>query len=248
MIGYYISLYILYAVAVLVRVAFITLMEQKILGEIQVRVGPSYVGVYGLLQSFADAVKLLNKERVKLWQINYRGYLVCPVISLVLRLGVWLRLPLVRGGLMFKLRILYFICVSGLRTYPIILSGWVSNCKYAMLGSLRRVAQIISYEIRLRFLLVSFIFFFFRLRLDFFMKKDEFVLNLVYFFPLSLIWLVCILAETNRTPYDFSERESELVSGYNTEFRSRGFTLLFIAEYRRIIFMSFLFVYVFLSS
>jgi len=240
--------YFIYILIILIRVAFITLLEQKILGSLQIRVGPKYVGYWGLLQSFADALKLLTKERVKTWQINYNIYIICPIISLILSLILWLSFPLIGEALIFKLRVIYFICVRGLATYPIILSGWSSNCKYSILGRLRRVAQLISYEISIGFIILCLVYYYFVISISIFFRKDNFIINIFTFVPIIFIWLICIFAETNRTPYDFSERESELVSGYNTEFRSGGFTLFFIAEYRRIIFIRIIFCYIFLYS
>lgn len=230
------------------RVAFTTLSEQKILGGAQIRVGPNYVGQWGLIQPFADAVKLLSKETMNSRVIIPVVYYIAPVLGLRVSLLVWVIYPFSDGGLGLSYGVIFFMCVRGLGVYPILARGWSSNCKYSILGRLRAVAQMISYEARLGIILLSLVW----LRRSFIfcmlLERQYIVYNIFLFIPLRYIWLLSRLAETNRSPYDFAEGESELVSGFNTEYGSGGFVLIFIAEYARILLISILFCVLFLRS
>ena len=240
--------YLLVIICIPISVAFVALLEQKVLGGIQIRLGPSKVGYWGILQSFADAAKLFFKE-LRVPRIRNFSFFFCiPIISLFLVLFLWSVFPMSFGGLSFELGIFFFFCVSGVGVFPILVSGWTSNSKYSLLGGMRAVAQIISYEVSLAVVLLRLIWVSGRLNFVKIIENYKYCWGFFIFFPLSLIWFVSSLAETNRTPYDFSEGESELVSGFNTEYRSGGFTLIFIAEYARIIFIRFLFVLFFISS
>nr|AXI98622.1 NADH dehydrogenase subunit 1 [Pseudoniphargus mateusorum] len=240
--------YLVLLAMVLVSVAFVTLMEQKILAASQIRVGPNYVGAWGLLQPFSDAVKLFVKEGLFLVKSNFLVYWVSPIVGLGLALFLWSVFPFLEGGLEFSYGLLFFICVSGLSVFPILGSGWSSNCKYSMLGSLRSVAQMVSYEISLAMIILSLVWLSGGFNLKEIMLSQKYVWNVFVFFPLSLIWFASSLAETNRSPYDFSEGESELVSGFNTEYSAGGFVLIFMSEYANILFMGLLFVIFFLGS
>nr|AXI98700.1 NADH dehydrogenase subunit 1 [Pseudoniphargus portosancti] len=240
--------YLILLVLVLVSVAFVTLMEQKILAGSQIRVGPNYVGVWGMLQPFSDAVKLFVKEGLFLFSSNLLVYWVSPVVGLGLALFLWAIFPFMEGGLEFKYGLLFFICVSGLSVFPILGSGWASNCKYSMLGSLRSVAQMVSYEISLAVIILSLVWLSGGFNLKEVVVGQVYVWNIFMFFPLSLIWFASSLAETNRSPYDFSEGESELVSGFNTEYSAGGFVLIFMSEYANILFMGLLYVIFFLGA
>nr|AXI98635.1 NADH dehydrogenase subunit 1 [Pseudoniphargus mercadali] len=240
--------YMVLLVMVLVSVAFVTLMEQKILASSQIRVGPNYVGAWGILQPFSDAVKLFVKEDLFLIKSNFLVYWISPIASLGLALFLWSVFPFLEGGVEFNYGLLFFICVSGLSVFPILGSGWASNCKYSMLGSLRAVAQMVSYEISLAVIILSLVWLSGSFNLKEVTLSQVYVWNVFVFFPLSLIWFASSLAETNRSPYDFSEGESELVSGFNTEYSAGGFVLIFMSEYANILFMGLLFVIFFLGS
>nr|BAJ24581.1 NADH dehydrogenase subunit 1 [Sipyloidea sipylus] len=239
-IDFFISLFsfLLLIIFVLIGVAFFTLLERKVLSYIQLRKGPNKVSFLGIFQPFSDSIKLFTKELLIPNLSNFIPYYFSPIFNLFLSLIIWIVIPYMSNIFVYNLGLLFFLCCASLNIYSIMLSGWSSNSNYALLGGLRSVAQSISYEVSLFLILLSFIILVGSYCLVDFYVFQYFGWNILLYFPLCLCLFSSLLADTNRTPFDFAEGESELVSGFNVEYSSGGFILIFLSEYSMILFMS----------
>jgi NADH-quinone oxidoreductase subunit H len=227
-------------VPLLIAIAFLTLVERKILSSIQVRKGPNIVGVYGILQALADGLKLLLKETILPNRANLIIFIIAPIITFTLSLLGWAVIPFDNNLVLSDLNIgiLYLLAISSLGVYGIITSGWASNSKYAFLGSLRSTAQMISYEVSIGLIIISVLLCSGSLNLTQIVLSQQYIWYVIPLFPLFIIFFISILAETNRPPFDLPEAEAELVAGYNVEYSAMGFALFFLGEYANIILMS----------
>jgi len=242
--------FLIIVVPVLISVAYLTLAERKIMGSMQQRKGPNVVGFLGLLQPLADGLKLLLKETVIPTNANTFGFIFAPILTLMLSLFGWSVIPFSTFSFFVDINIalLFLFAVSSLGVYGIIISGWASNSRYAFFGALRSAAQMISYEVSIGLILISILVCTGSLSFVDIVFFQKFIFFVIPFFPLFLMFLISILAETNRAPFDLPEAESELVSGYNVEYASMGFALFFLAEYSSMILMSSLTILMFLGG
>nr|DBA43480.1 TPA_asm: ND1 [Bombus bohemicus] len=230
--------YLFFLILILISVAFLTLFERKMLGYIQLRKGPNKLGILGILQPFSDGLKLLMKEFFLL-NLN-KMYLLGPMMMFFLSFMMWLLYPWIYNYYFIDYSIIYLMLILSLMVYPIMMIGWISLCNYSILGSLRSVSQMISFEILL------FLMFFLLMMMveDYsFLKFLNYQLNInfaMFFYPLYIIFIISMLIDLNRIPFDLIESESELVSGFNIEYFSSMFIYIFLSEYMNIMFMSIL--------
>ena len=228
---------LLVVIPVLLIVAFVTVAERKTMASMQRRLGPNVVGYYGLLQAFADALKLIIKEYVSPTQANIILFFIGPLITLIFSLLGYAVVPYGPGLAIwdFNLGILYMLAVSSLATYGILLAGWSANSKYAFLGSLRSTAQLISYELILSSAILLIILLTGSLNLSVNIEAQRAIWLVVPLAPVFVIFFIGSIAETNRAPFDLAEAESELVSGFMTEHAAVIFVFFFLAEYASIV-------------
>lgn len=232
-ISFSLSIIISYVIAIL-AIAFYTLIERKLLGYIQLRKGPNKVSLMGIPQPFADAIKLFVKEQSYPSISNIFLFTLAPISRLVLALLLWAIYPHSNTALYVTFGALYFLCVSRINVYSTFLAGWCSNSKYALLGALRGVAQSISYEVTISLILIAALVIHKKIDMSL-ITTNSLSWPMLIITVIFAFWFITNLAETNRTPFDFAEGESELVSGFNVEYRGGLFALIFIAEYANIL-------------
>jgi NADH-ubiquinone oxidoreductase chain 1 len=237
-------------IPILMSVAFVTIAERKVMASCQRRVGPNAVGVWGILQPFADALKLLFKELIIPRHSNIILFVLGPTISLFFAVLGWAVIPITMGVTLFdfNIGIFFALAVSSLGIYGILIAGWAANSKYAFIGSIRSTAQLLSYELVLSSIILLLIFFSSTFNFSSIIENQFGIWNVIPFFPIFLIFLIGANAELNRPPFDLPEAESELVAGFMTEHSASIFVFFFLAEYCSLIFMSALTVIFFLGG
>lgn len=241
--------FIVQLIPILISIAMLTLLERKLLGSMQRRLGPNTTGIYGILQPISDGLKLVIKEFIIPIESYRRIFILSAILSLIMSIIIFVVIPLSNQTFINQLNnnILLCVVISGISIYSILLSGWSGNSKYGLLGSIRSSSQLISYELSLSLNLILIIlgnyFSFSEI-----ISEQCYYWNFIIYLPICIIYFISILAETNRAPFDLPEAESELVSGFNTEFSSLPFALFFLAEYGFIISQSIIFIILFFGS
>ncbi len=237
-------------VPVLISVAFLVYAERKVLALIQLRRGPNIVGPFGILQSFADALKLLTKENIIPSGSNKIVFILAPIITMVLSLAAWAVIPFAPGWVVSDINVgvMYLFAVSSLSIYGVIMAGWASNSKYPFLGALRSAAQMVSYEVSIGFVIITVLLCVGSLNLTKIVEAQRTVWFAIPLLPMFIVFFISALAETNRLPFDLPEDEATLVAGFFTEYSSASFVLFFLAEYASMILMSAMTVILFLGG
>ncbi len=227
-------------VPVLISVAYLTLAERKVMAAMQMRVGPNVVGPFGLMQPFADALKMLTKETIVPTGANRILFIVAPLLTMTLAMIAWAVVPVNEGWAIADINVgvLYLFAISSLGVYGIIIAGWASNSKYAFLGALRSAAQMVSYEVSMGFVMVTVLLCAGSLNLTDIVMAQQRIWFIIPLFPMFVVFFISILAETNRAPFDLAEGESEIVGGFHVEYSAMSFGLFFLGEYANMILMS----------
>jgi len=223
----------------LISVAYLTYVERKVIGAMQLRKGPNVVGPFGLFQPLADALKLMVKETILPTGANKVLFLMAPMVTFTLAMIGWAVIPFSEGMVLADINVgvLYLLAISSLGVYGVLMAGWASNSKYAFLGAIRSAAQMVSYEVSIGFAIICVLLVVGSLNLtEVVLAERSFVQN-VLLFPMFIVFFISILAETNRHPFDLPEAEAELVAGYNVEYSSMSFALFFLGEYANMILM-----------
>nr|ARJ63369.1 NADH dehydrogenase subunit 1 [Bemisia tabaci] len=227
-------------IMVMISIAFFTLVERKMIGYSQSRKGPNKVFMMGIVQPIADAMKLISKEMNINYSSNFIIYTLAPVLNIICSLVMWMIFPFNYSFNFMKMAVLMMLSCMAFNVVTIMMMSWASNSNYAFIGMIRTISQLISYEINLIMILITTTIITEQLNFINMNKVQKYIYTLMILFPLMLIWMITMLAETNRTPFDFSEGESELISGFNIEYSSTSFMMLFLSEYSSILIMSLL--------